>query len=567
MIEIGQHPADEVPLFGHTAHGLVKGVVGELRCVVDGVEYPLPSDYDLPAAETLQIVQHPAAGPVALSPEVLAAERAEGRVWQNYALVKYGSIYGQPLSGYIHIDSLGRRWAVVINSLQDATPGAPYSLTLDCRPFGYLDGAPEDMAPVELTVTCADIQQITSGARWVYRGMADSTGSRIILMLVPKNPSDALPSGFLQISISDTGGVPAATLSVLRSQEAVRGEWSNTHEDVASPFDLLSGGNRMRFGGVLSGAVYPDIPEAPWFPEGGGTVTLSVDTLYRLSGGGAETYWTGSVEASCGRTGRVLALAFDDADELIEFTVDTAIEYSATLPDYTGSVSGTLTAHSSFHGPVTSGGVSWSGSVAGSVSRTVTESVEKRITLRRQGVAVYAIVDAASYSATLTSELPLTSARLGAIISADDQTWYANAGTPTGAFPMIFSEVAAVSYQHGGEWPANWTGPVDVYGSGSPLPLSAQFPWGHDDESGADTFGTSFTPYAYRTWQGLESATLAERNGTSPGAHWDGVRAYAHATVTLEDMYLSSGVGRRIAYHPVEHTIYIDVENKIASYV
>lgn len=570
MIELGQHPADEVTLFGHTAHGLVKGTVSNLRVVVDGVEYPLPSDYRLPSPDTLQIVQHPAAGPVALSPEVLAAERAEGRVWQNYALIKGDSfyLYGQALGGYIHIDSLGRRWAVVIGNPPAATPGAPYSLTLDCRPFGYLDGAPEGMEPVELTATCADIQQITSGARWVYQCMADSTGSRIILMLVPKTPSDALPSGFLQIQISDTAGELAATLSVLRSQEAVRGEWSNTHEAVDDPYTLLDDRHYMP-GGPLTGAAYPNGPQFPYFPAGGGTVTLTVDTVYSVPAEvGVDRAFVGSIEASCGRTGRVLALAFDEADVLVEYTVDTTIDYTANLPEYTGTVEGVLSKYRD-GGSIYTGTFLWDGteSVAGSISRTVSESLTKRLTLRRNGSAVYTIVDEASYSATLTSTI--TSApglSVGPWHSVDDQTCYLGGGGFAIRFPLQFNESKTASYSHGGTWPESWTAPVAVWASGS-LALN-QFPWGDDGTgSSADQLYMAFSPYAYRVWVDMESATLCERRGTAPSAHWNGVRAYAHATVTLAAMYLSSGTGKRIAYHPVEHTTYISTDNEIVSYV
>lgn len=569
MIELGQHPADEVTLFGHTAHGLVKGTISNLRCVVDGVEYPLPSDYELPGPATLQIVQHPAAGPVALSPEVLAAERAEGRVWQNYALIKGDSfyLYGQALGGYIHIDSLGRRWAVVIGNPPAATPGAPYSLTLDCRPFGYLDGAPEGMEPVELTATCADIQQIGSGERWVYQCMADSTGSRIILMLVPKTPSDALPSGFLQIQISDTAGELAATLSVLRSQEAVRGEWSNTHEAVDDPYTLLDDHSYLP-GGPLTGADYPAGPETPYFPAGGGTITHTVDTVYSVPAeGGVDHAFVGSIEASCGRTGRVLALAFDEADVLVEYTVDTTIDYTASLPEYTGTVAGTLTAYGD--GIPAQAAGSWSGSVAGSISRTVSESLTKRLTLRRNGSAVYTIVDEASYSATLTSALPSAAwwrpVLNGLWHSVDDHITYATSSNGS-SFPLWRTESKPASYSHGGNWPESWTAPVAVSESGI-LALN-QFPWGDDGTgSSADQLYMAFSPYAYRVWVDMESATLCERRGTAPSAHWNGVRAYAHATVTLEDMYYSSGGGRRIAYHPVEHTTYIDTDNSSPSYV
>lgn len=569
MIELGQHPADEVTLFGHTVHGLVKGTVSDKVCVIDGVEHPLPRDYPLQGPETLQIVRHPAAGPVPLAPEVLAAERAEGRVWQNYALIKGDSfyLYGQALGGYIHIDSLGRRWAVVINSLPDATPGAPYSLTLDCRPFGYLDGAPEDMAPVELHVTCADIQQITIGQRFVRWGMADSTGSRIILMLAPKTPSDALPSGFLQIQISDTAGELAATLSVLRSQEAVRGEWSNTHEAVDDPYTLLDNRHYLP-GGPLTGADYPAGPETPYFPAGGGTITLTVDTVYSIPTWiNVDNALVGSIEASCERTGRILALAFDEADVLVEYTVDTTIDYTANLPEYTGTAAGTLTAYGD--GVPAQTKSSWSGSVAGSISRTVSESLTKRITLRRNGAAVYTIVDEASYSATLTSALPSADwwrpALNGVWLSVDDHITYATSSNGS-RFPLWRNESKPASYSHGGNWPESWTAPVAVWESGN-LALN-QFPWGFDgSESGSDVIGLAFSPYAYRVWADLESATLCERRGTAPSAHWNGVRAYAHASVTLAAMYYSGGTGQRIAYHPVEHTTYIDTDNSSPSYV
>lgn len=553
MIELGQHPADEVTLFGHTAHGLFSGG-GFPVLLVDGQEFPLPQGYWPPSPATLQIVRHPDAGPVPLDDETLEAERAEGRVWQNYALVKaqafHGStIYGQPLGGWIHIDSLGRRWVLRLGALPNAVPGQPYTLELDCRPFGYLDGAP--MEPVSLSVSCADLQQLTTGERFVYQGMANSTGSRGILALVPVAPANALPSGFLELAVTDDDGELSATLSVLRSQAQVRGAWDTTHPTAALPGELYDT-CLLLVSAQLQGAVYPYGPDFPYFPEGGGTATINVTGLSEIPADGqfVDSYLRGVLSASCGRTGRIIALLFDEADQLVEMSFDTRYEYQGDHPGWSGTATGSLSAYGDGVGinanPWTS-----VDEPAVSVARTISEQVEQTLTIKRNGLSVYSFINRRSYSATVSAGIvpaglgwAWATGYIGHWISGfinPERVDISSSGTPTAGLA-----------EKGGPWPQSWpTNPTYVSGE-SVAPYLMAFPLG-PGERDVDTLQFSFDTISYDLDGGAESMTLTEVRPAAPGV----VPRREMALVFAHAQALARGEGAQYspAYHPVDHVI------------
>jgi len=553
MITDHLHPLDDVTLFGHCIHGLVSGSINEAFVEVDGVQFPIPSTQTyLVGSGTLQIVRHPDAGPVALSPEVLAAEREQGRVWQNFTYVKQGSmgalIYGQQINGWIFIDSLGRRWLARVLSYPLATPGSPYSITVRLNPFGYLDGAPEDMEQIELSLTCADIQQAGSVQRVPREGMANSTGSQRLLQLVPISPSNALPSGYLQINLTDTDGVPNGTLTVLRGQEQMRGDWDTNAAGVTSASQLFTAHNLL-----VAAEISPDIDQ---FPPGGASATVTVTGVQEISDNLSplDQYRKGSPNVSCGRTGRILTLAFDDSDELVPITFDTRYEYSGSYPDWAGSASGTLTSSGDDQNLNYQG---WTAVVepSATVSRTVSESVESTLIVKRGGIEVCRVENRSSYSASLAATLAAYSGSWG----------YAGGSIGRWSEPnaLVFAErvntsaasaATGATDEKGGPWPATTPAEPSTISGPSFGHLLAGFPLGTEQRD-ADVLNFAFT-VSYRLNAGYEDTVFQEITGGPTTLIREVARVYPHAELLAREFDT-----RPVAYDPIGHVATVAPEN------
>lgn len=554
MITDHLHPLDDVTLFGHCIHGLVSGSINEAFVEVDGVQFPIPPTPTYRhGTGTLQIVRHPAAGPVALSPEVLAAERAQGRVWQNFALVKgffgTGVIYGQQVDGWIFIDSLGQRWLAQITSQPLAVVGSPYSLTVSMKPFGYLDGAPDGMEPVDLTLTCADILQEGSATRRLLPGMANSLGTQRLLQMVPTSPANALPSGYLQINLTDVEGVPSGTLTVLRSQAQMRGDWDTNATGITGASQLFTAHNLL-----VAAEISPPIDR---FPPGGGSATVTVTGIDEVSDNLSplDQYRKGSPSLSCGRTGRILCLAFDDSDELVPITFDTRYVYDASYPDWAGSASGTLTSSGDDQNLNYQ---AWTVAVAPAVtaSRTVSEAVESTIIIRRAGVEVCRVENRRSFSATLTATLAAYSGAWGWAGG-----WIGRWSEPNA---LVFAErvnttassaATDAADEKGGPWPATTPAEPSVIGGSTFGALLGSFPLGTEQRD-ADVLQFSFT-VSYRLNPGYEDTIFQEVTGGGPSAVVRELAiVYPHAELLAREFDQ-----RPVAYDPIGHVATIAPEN------
>ncbi|WP_447590186.1 hypothetical protein [Aquipseudomonas campi] len=567
MITDQYGPLDDVVMFGHSVHGLIRDDASNAYVEVDRVEFRLSPHWRsgyLYSPGVLQIVRHPAAAPVALSPEVLQAERAQGRVWLNYAMVQRGGmLFGQVINGWIYIDSLGRRWVIRPGNLVNAVPGLPYTLELDCRPFGYLDGAP--MEAVSIPVICPDIEQANDGEagnadRFVSLETANGIGSRCILRLTPRGLD--LPSGFLEIAVTDNDGELSASLGVLRSQQETRGAWTTTEPAAASVASLLTN-HALCPVVTLAGAVGD--PGIPMFPAGGGLVTLTVTGIeerddvheaFRYA-----RYAKGTVQISSGRSGRLLAVEFDELDQLIETTLDTEYRYACDMPAWAASASGSMS--NSGDGVYINTGL-WAvqSDPSAHASRTVSERVEQTLTLRRSGVEAVSITSSQSY--TVNHSAGLSPKNPG------DQWWWASVGLqsglllqgvamgpyvpgsvvvaqPTFVAPAGSVEAADVLSEKGGPWPQAWATPLVVDGRGDPQ-LAGSFPVG-PVERDADSLQMAFGPVAWRLDPQFGGVRLREAEASE-------IREVAvlfpHAELLARG---EEGRGLSVAYHPVEHRI------------
>lgn len=573
MIQEHFHPADEVPLIGHTIHGLVKeGVSGVASyVVVDGVDHPLPAQYGFGlggAYGVNQIVKHPGVGPVGLSPEVLAAERAEGRVWLNYAMIRRnGMLFGRNIGGWIYIDSLGRRWVVRPGAMFNADPADAYSLDLDCRPFGYLDGAP--MEAVSIPIECSDLQQVTPGQRIVAIETVNGTGSRGILRLTPSGQD--LPSGFLEIGISDIDGALSASFSVLKSQEDVRGTWSTTHPSTSSISDLFDTVSLCPAVELL-GSV--DHSGFPYFPDGGGEVSLSIVGLeevgsYRTEGFALYSiFLKGDAEVRSGRSGRLLAMAFDESDVLVETTFDTFYEYRASRPSWSGTAVGHMTNSGD---DVFINTTPWTviEEPAVDVTRTISESVVKTIRVLRDGIPVVSVSSTKSYSADH---------QMGLVPLAEGAEWgYAYVGgfndlegvgarstsflLPPGLTnPNESVQPTTATASKGGPWPEDWiTTPTSTVGDGDVI-YTGDVPIGTVERDG-DTLNMRFESVSYlidTLYDGVRLRESDTRSGSTTVREISLV--YPHAELLSRGAVNTS---LTVAYHPVEHQVVVSVDSSI----
>ncbi|MBU1330867.1 MAG: hypothetical protein KJ884_15935 [Gammaproteobacteria bacterium] len=395
MIQDMLHPLDEVEAFGCTEHGLIRfdSVLRERR-FVDGVPWAYPRlIFD---AGVLQLVRKPGIAPVPLSELALASERALGRVWQNYNLLQRDwSLFGQSIGGWIYWASNGTPWVIRPTNLPQPRAGQAYSVTLSCQPFGYLDEAPAP--PLELVLPLADIQQTGTAFRQASFETINSTGSTAMLRMQPVG--GGLVTGYLRISIGEADDALTGSLSVHKSQAAVRGEWA---QDYTLPLSF----ERRQVYAV--GSISPDTGEAK-FPEGGGSAVLTISGALHTEPGSnspnAALFSSGALSA--GRTGRVLAVVFDDADVLIEYSYNTryAMTYSYPLFELTatGSSSGSATYDADFVD------VQWSTQVDAEMQRTVSERVVVEVELLRNGAAVAVASVEESRSANQTRTVSIAS--------------------------------------------------------------------------------------------------------------------------------------------------------------
>ncbi|MDP2446585.1 hypothetical protein [Pseudomonas sp.] len=572
MIQDQFHPLDEIGVWGCTAHGLVRfDLTLGRRLFIDDAPWQYPGSISS-TPRPLQIVRKPGIEPVPLAPELLEAERAQGRAWQNYALLLSDFyLFGQALGGWIYFASDGKRWLIRPGSTPNAQGGQPYSLTLNCRPFGYLDEVAVD-PPVSLPITLADIGQEGTGFRFVNFETINSDGSRAILRIFPTG--GGLPTGFMQVVVSDAGGVPTASLELLKSQADVRGEWNTTHPGIATPLDLLAY-RAMYPRSALTGAEYPFGPNSPMFPVGGGTVTLAVTDVddvdaARTSGiSGAATYLRGDVQITSGRTGRVLALQFDDADVLCEFTYDTLYEYDLSLPAWTTSYAGSL----STSGASTESawvGVNdhpWTELVGpeAQAARSISESITRTLSILRNGVELASIENVKSYSANHEAELSAPSgdswcwSRVG---GSNDITGVGRMAADGGvSLPYLINVAASdtavtATANKGGPWPVSWaTGPTESANGGTPA-YAAEMPVGTTQRD-ADQIQLSLTPITYSAGigpgYGVQFFELETVAGTPVAREL--ALLFPHAQLLARGVL---SAGSAAAYHPVTHDLVTD---------
>jgi hypothetical protein len=394
MIESQFNPCDEVTRFGFTAHGLATtGFDQTLRA--HGAVFPLPFEWPYTTGATERYDTHllkvPGIEPVELPEDEAIIEAAAGRTWQHYAILAEDRLvlFGDALKGWVCIDASGGRWLVRgaasdINMMV-VDVEKPISLDLSVTPFGYLDEPEAD--PVVQAVTLSDAGQdpglqgppsasrITS-ERQIRIGSISSDGRRAVLELHGvQSPAlagtmrrNTAPAGFLMLELSGEGPAFTATLTVLRSQAQVLGQVEQSqaypprlHIDVHWSTDST--------------------------PRDGGADVITRPTGADMRAGSNPTSpWFGAGFVGVSRTGRVAALVFDDADQLVEFSYDASLRVDYNYPAPQFSSSGALA------GWILDGNSSTSSNIANTAAaemqRTSTEELTGRVVVRRNGAPV-----------------------------------------------------------------------------------------------------------------------------------------------------------------------------------
>ncbi|KJK03561.1 hypothetical protein UB43_03415 [Pseudomonas sp. 21] len=350
MSDANRFLLDEVARIGHTWHGLAFG--GEFAPKVWSpygiwdLPFYAPADYDT------HLLKVPGIPDLDMTLEEWEAEAAVGRVWQNYALLSGSTLqlFGKPLNGWVVIDEAGGRWLVrtspsVVNGR--INKNSPLTLTLSIVPFGYL--GTDAWAPVTISTTLTDLGQASTGEtvmpgdpEVVMRvGSISSNGRKVVIELhswvntgnTNISPQNFMPSGFLMLELSGAGPSFTASLGVLRTRSTVCGytikpsisgtwaQWAVEFVKVSEEPDPLHPGYAyvtFRAGDMVKTAD-----------------NMPINTRYSL--------FQCSGTATAERQNRLIALLFDEADALVEFSCTHRYTLSEDHGPPSITTSGTLT--------------------------------------------------------------------------------------------------------------------------------------------------------------------------------------------------------------------------------
>lgn len=350
MSDANRFLLDEVARIGHTWHGLAFGGESSPRVWSPYGTWNLP--FNAPADYDTHLLKVPGLPDLDMTEEQWEAEAAVGRVWQNYALLSGSTLqlFGKPLNGWVVIDEAGGRWLVrtspsVVNGRINKDNAL--TLTLSIVPFGYLGW--DEYAPVTVSTTLADIGQASTGEtvmpgdpEVVMRvGSISSNGRKVVIELhswvntgnTNISPQNFMPSGFLMLELSGTGPSFTASLTVLRTRATVCGstikptitgtwaQWAVAFVKVSEVPDPAHPGYdfvTFRAGDMMKTAD-----------------NLPINTRYTL--------FQCSGTATAERQNRLIALVFDEADDLVEFSCTHRYTLSQDHGPPSVTSSGTLT--------------------------------------------------------------------------------------------------------------------------------------------------------------------------------------------------------------------------------
>ncbi|OQR35921.1 hypothetical protein BWR15_06225 [Pseudomonas sp. T] len=398
MLEAMFALGDKIERFGNAYHGLaLNPFYGERLLRVNGQDFPMPFEWNWNTGESIEffdvhLLRVPGLPEVDISPEEAAAEAAQGRTWQNWALLSTSNLalMGKQLMGWVCIDTAGNRWLIKTNPgffYGDISASAPLTLQVSAVPFGYLDETPVE--PFVQSVTLADIGQATGEAP-PTAGTTDalqlvicsisSDGRRVIIEVrgrkspaIPQTLRDSsAPAGFLLLELSGPGPQFALTLSVLKSRVQCLGDYEEQLKVPPGSTQAIKWATTStpRTVGGVAGKDY--ICNA-----GGIEPKTSQDYGPPYMGSG----WVGWK-----RKNRLVALVFDETDTIVElaYTAEFFVEYD--FPAFSGEVEGAVSGWLADSSNYTNSNVT--NTVVGHFSRESTETVRGQVALLRDGVEI-----------------------------------------------------------------------------------------------------------------------------------------------------------------------------------
>lgn len=324
----------KVPPWGWPWHGRVD-TAGNLY-LPNGQTVPYPGPAGHSSFFTYR-VRVPGVLPVTRSSEELAADTAAGREWRDEAILGGTTLYGRNLAGWVYCAPDGTKWDIWTQ---------PSLLTpekwIEARRFGVLGGKRE-VKELRLKWPTDDLIEgerryyseygYYTPIRWRVPVDISPDGSRAIYMLyateenLPSNTHSLFqrvsPIGFQLLTLSGGRDNMQVTVTTLRTFEQTLGEafaddaltverWlNNSRRDHTEP--KRADVNRP----------WPDPPDTEYWSGVGVWGPWDDDP------GGQYTYAQGTV--SRGVEGRILALWFDPAGEIVECTVRTEESYNISL--------------------------------------------------------------------------------------------------------------------------------------------------------------------------------------------------------------------------------------------
>lgn len=340
MIDSMLHPLDEIKLVGHTWHGLAEGGAYSptVRMAQGAPAFALP--FSAPpdtfrVGSTTHLQKKPGIGPVPLSPEVLSAERAQGRAWQNYGLLSGIDLIwnGHVLNGWPYVDAAGDRWLIRPygpNSIRTGTvvAGSPATLQFRVTRFGIV-GEPVD-TPVEIETILADIGQDSlpdweppsGSALGLFINSISSSGDRVVVAIysTAEDLNWWYPLGYWLLTVTGDGPHFTVVAEVLKRRTEVFPAFTSSGSAVTE-----------------YAFAYDELETTETYPPGSGTTRRK----YTIVG----SKWTpatlsnhlplGSGVHSCQYTGRIVNMVFDADDVLRTITADVTSSCDYSFPDYT----------------------------------------------------------------------------------------------------------------------------------------------------------------------------------------------------------------------------------------
>ena len=347
-------------------------------------------------SKNLHLVRVPGVAPLAFTPEEEAAHAALGRAWRNCTLLAGTKmvVNGVQLDGWICIDPSGGRWLVRpvgLNNLRygDATIGSPLTLRFDVVPYALI-GNPL-ATPVTIETTLADIQQDgeTLGGEPKVRMRPHSIASHgrsVLIALYPKGDFATVNDfacGWLKLELTGDGPSFGLALSVIHSRTQALG--TTVVSDV-----------NERVGYKLAGAFSYSIVDRVM------TGTMSGIALQTPTPGSPGQWPAGTRTVTSSRTGRVLGLIYDDADEIVTFSADQTWTLSETYiaPTFV-SATGSLVA--TFPPGVNTADAA--GRIDYSVNRSTFASEDYEVVIKRAGIPVDQATFSRDYSGARTDLL------------------------------------------------------------------------------------------------------------------------------------------------------------------